>query len=129
MKTSVNIPDWLHEQARATSPNLPFGVQVRDALLLALPVWKDAAASSPVRNEIDAQVRLTQALAARAGVKLPKDTAPLRRAHRRAVRREQVPGAPPARPKAAGKPSATKAGLPYIPKSQARRTRAPSRPK
>lgn len=61
MKTSINVPDWLHREAVALNPDQAFGELVRDALLIALPEWRKNAGRSPVERALRMQLRLETA--------------------------------------------------------------------
>ena len=61
MKTSINVPDWLHQEAVDLNPGQAFGLLVRDALLIALPEWRKTANRTPVEKALRMQLRLEQA--------------------------------------------------------------------
>jgi len=69
VKTSINVPDWLHEDVTALAPEVPFGEMVRDALIIALPVWTKAAAGSAAEIPLRARLRFAEANAAQERVR------------------------------------------------------------
>lgn len=92
MKTSINVPDWLHDQVQAATPGLSFSEACRDALLLALPAWASNTDTPAVTIPLRAKLRIAQAEAARA---LAPDTPPAdpRRNGRKSVpKRKAVSG-------------------------------------
>ena len=107
MKTSIWVPDWLHDQATDTDPEIPFSEMVRDAILIALPVWAREADKSSIERRLRAKVRMLEADAARAQVQLPE-----RRNRRKASARPSAvagpaPDAPPAGRRPDGRKSQT----------------------
>lgn len=108
MKTSINIPEWLHDKVTATCPGVPFGTLARDALIIALPEWDRHGPDGAAARALEVELRLLSARAAQAGVTLPQ-TAPARqqRARPRATP-TPPPAAPPTRRKSAARKSPTK---------------------
>lgn len=109
MKTSINVPDWLHQAVCDSDPEITFSEQCRDALLIAMPVWRRETERSTIERRLKAKVRMLEADAARAQVLLPE------RRHRRArpASREAAatpaPDSRPARRRPAGPQSQTRA--------------------
>lgn len=64
MKTSINVPDWLHDQVEAATPGLSFSEACRDALLLALPAWRKVTDTPAVVVPLNARIRMVEAEAA-----------------------------------------------------------------
>ena len=109
MKTSIIVPDALHRAVQDLDNEIAFGEFVRDALLQALPGWEADAAKGPEILELRMKLRAAQANADRAGL------ARVRQQRKPRARQDQPapaapePATPPARPRAGGKRSATKA--------------------
>lgn len=121
MKTSINVPDWLHDDATDCAPDVPFGELVRDALILALPLWRaHNAKHTDYKLMYDIKLRATKAesdravRAAMAEVKQDRD-------RRRRAAKVPAPGVPPNGRSQAGRKSPTKATAP-------RRSRVKAKP-
>ena len=129
MKTSINVPDELHTTVQDLNPDATFGELVRDALLIALPLWRDEATKGSIVAEMARKLRLAEASADRAVV------APIRRYRPRTVSPDppapaaKGPASRPARRPAAAKRSVTKATAESIRQEARRQKRAPSRRK
>ena len=93
MKTSINVPDWLHDQVQAATPGLSFSEACRDALLLALPTWASSTDTPAITISLRARLRIAQAEAARA---LAPDTPPAdpRRNGRKSAPKRKAASAP-----------------------------------
>lgn len=129
MKTSINIPDQLHDQAQDLAPEIPFGELVRDALVLALPLWQADAAGGPAMLALKVRLRAAEAAAGLEGVGLMRRQRKPRATPRPPAPPAPVPATPPTRRKAAAPKSATKATTKSRPpaKSQPRRARSPQK--
>lgn len=92
MKTSINVPDWLHREAVALNPDQAFGELVRDALLIALPEWRKNAGRSPVERALRMQLRLETARNALEANRAAPDDGEGEPAPGRRSRREPAPG-------------------------------------
>lgn len=123
MKTSVNIPDWLHDECRELAGDAPFGEQVRDALFIALPVWKKDGAETAFKRALKAKMREIDARAAQAA-KNRLEYERSRAAKKPAARAKRAPASAPARPPVAGKASRTRAAKPSPPPASPRSRRA-----
>lgn len=110
MKTSINVPDWLHQQVCDSDPEISFSEQVRDALLIATPVWRKEAGKSSIERRLKARVRMLEAEAAREAVKLPERRNRPKRVKRPAKRAAPAPDAPRAGRRGSAAPSQTTAG-------------------
>ncbi len=115
MKTSINVPDWLHQQVCDTDPELTFSEAVRDALLIAAPVWAKEQDRSSIERKLKMRVRMLEADAARSAVRLPE-----RRHRGKAAGRLPAPAAPA--------PDARRAGRPRPAPRSATTPKASSRP-
>ena len=123
MKTSVNIPDWLHDEVRQLAPDTPFGEQVRDALLIALPVWRQDSQESALKRALKAKLRELEAQPG--GAKGPKPLpAPATPRRRPAARAKRAPASEPVGPPARGKRSRTTAKAVSPPPASPRKRRA-----
>lgn len=109
MKTSINIPDQLHDQAQDLAPEIPFGELVRDALVLALPLWKADAAGGPAMLALKVRLRAAEAAAGLEGVGLMRRQRKPRATPRPPAPPAPVPATPPTRRKVAAPKSGTKA--------------------
>ena len=115
MKTSINIPEWLHDKVTDTCPDVPFGTLARDALLIALPVWMELGPERGVEQALRAQLRMMQATAAQEGVALPAVKAAPVASPRRAATPTPAPVSRPARPRRTVPASVTRAAAPSPP--------------
>lgn len=100
IKTSIDIPEWLHQQALDSCPDMKFGQLVRDALLIAIPEWRKLGPDRALELALVARLRMMQAEAAERGVELPDADAALKRYERRSRR----PARQPAQPQASSRP-------------------------
>lgn len=123
MKTSVNIPDWLHDEVRQLAGETPFGEQVRDALLIALPLWRSEAADAPLKRALKAKLREIEARPA-ASPRVQEIRRKVAATTTREARAKLAPASARARPRTAGKRSATKAAKPSPPPARSPRKRA-----
>lgn len=126
MKTSINVPDELHHQVQDLAPDIPFGELVRDALLLALPIWQADVKQGPVVMQLQLKLRAVEASAGEHGVSLVRRQRKPRPASPPAEREAPAPATAPARRPRAGKQSATTAQARSAPSGQAGRSRARS---
>lgn len=93
MKTSINVPDWLHDQVQAATPGLSFSEACRDALLLCLPKWAGENDGSGYGTVVKARLRMATAEVERARA---PDTRPNGRpaGARKSGTRRKAPSAP-----------------------------------
>lgn len=110
VKQSINIPPWLREQVRQACPDVPFGSAARDALIIALPVWR-AQQGGRLEAELKAQMRLLKAASDAQAAGQPKGARPSKaRPARKSARQAPAPGARPTHRRDSGKTSAAKGG-------------------
>ena len=109
MKTSINVPDWLHQEAVALNPDQAFGLLVRDALLIALPEWRKTAGRTPVEKALRMQLRLEQARGGLESGRRPPAGAEAPADRRPPVQQEPGPDSPPAGHQNGGAKSGTTA--------------------
>lgn len=127
MKSSFDLPDWLYEQVRHTCPNQPFGSLIRDALIIALPVWTELGPGRALEQALQAELRILSASAVAQGVDLPVSARPVGRQWRRAVPLAPVPAAEQDDHSQPAPSSATKAAKSSHQKASPTPKRAPSR--
>lgn len=108
MKSSFNLPEWLYDQVQRTCPGQPFGTLVRDALIIALPVWSELGPERALEQALQSELRILAATAAAQGVELPPEARPSKPGRRRAAAQAPAPEAPPAGRPAGGRKSQTK---------------------
>ena len=111
MKTSVNIPNWLHAEAVALNPDAPFGVLVRDALLIALPEWRRSGKAAPIERALAMQLRLARSESARAAEQQAQASRAAGVAKRQSKAAKRAPDALPAHHRATGRRSGTTASV------------------
>ena len=112
MKTSINVPDWLHQEVVQLNPDQAFGELVRDALLIALPEWRRNASKSSVERALRMQLRLEQARNARADAPAVPAVEAEKPAPRRRARPKTAPDARSNGHPVAGRQSQTRASVP-----------------
>ena len=112
MKTSLNIPDWLVEDIKAQYPDMVFGDLLRDALLIARPVWAAEAAKGKLTLTLRCKIRLAEATAAQErAMRLAAEKA-ARASKRRPRAAKRAPASKPARLRPAAVKSPTTAAGP-----------------
>lgn len=129
MKTSINVPDWLHAEAQALHPDTPFGVIVRDALLISLQTWRGMESRTAVERALKMQLRLETAKNAREAELAAKAAQARKAARRRAAKTKPVPGVRPAHRPASARMSETMAAKQRSRSAASTRSPAPSPPK
>lgn len=95
MKTSVNVPDWLRQEAAELNPGVQFGAIIRDALLIALPQWRRKAGQPAAVRALRMELRLRAAQQAAAQQAAHKGSRGPRASRRHAATPTPAPATPP----------------------------------
>jgi hypothetical protein len=127
MKSTLNVPDWLHDQVQEACPGAAMTTIINDALVLALPTWRKAEHLPASIRALKAQIRVQEAanVQAQKAVREAARTTPAPR--RRPARSKPVPETVPARRQAVARASATKAQARLTPPKSPGKTPAQSR--
>ena len=108
MKQSVIVPDAIVEEVQRLNPGVTMSVLIRDALLIALPVWRRLEGKSAVERSLKMQLRLAEAESALEAAQRQQAQEQRPTGRGRSAQPKPAPGAAPTGPKAGGRSSGSK---------------------